>query len=124
MRPELARDRSLLLYVVVTAAFWLACWAIWGGTGRTGGSSVHLGWQGAAFNLLMLGLLLRGWRWARGCLIFQAMFNAVVVASLGVPPFGPSFGVLAFVAVLQAVLLLHDAGLELWPLSRRRARAG
>jgi hypothetical protein len=124
MRRELARDRSLLLYVVVSAAFWLAAWAIWGGTGRTVDGAVHLGWQGAAFNLLMLGLLLRGWRWARGCLIFQAMLNAAFVASLGVPPFGPPFALLALGAALQVALLVGGSGLELWPPSRRRARAG
>lgn len=100
------RNRRLVVYVVISGVFWLSAWAFWGGTGTTGSSTTHLGWQGAALNALLLVPLFKGSGLARSVLIVQAIAAGVFIASLGVPPFGPSFGILAFVALAQVALLL------------------
>lgn len=100
------RDRRVIGYVVVTGAFWLTAWVFWGGTGSTHSSAVHLGLQGAVINGLLLIPLLRGRDWARLVLLAMAVLNAGLIAGLGVPPFGPAFGLLAYVALLQVLLLL------------------
>lgn len=92
-------------YVAVSLVFWSLAFAVWDGTGSSGGTTVHLGWKGAAFNALLLIPLSKGRSWARWLLFVEATIAAVFVASLGVPPFGPSFGLLAFLAVTQMGLL-------------------
>jgi hypothetical protein len=106
MGRRLPGDRRVIGYIVVTAAFWLAAWVFWDGTGRTHSSSVDLGLQGPVINGLLLIPLLRGREWARWILVAMAVLNAVVIATLGVPPFGPTFGLLAPVALLQVWFLL------------------
>jgi hypothetical protein len=106
MKQRILIDRRLGAYVLVSLFFWVALWIFWGGTGESGSSSTHLGLQGAVVNGLLVLPLLRGFEWARWLLIAEAFVNGGLIASLGVPPFGPSYGLMAFVALLQIALLL------------------
>lgn len=92
-------------YAAVSLVFWLLAFAVWDGTGSSGSSSVHLGWKAAAFNALLLIPLSEGRSWARRLLFAEAVIVGIFVASLGIPPFGPSFGLLTFLAAAQIGLL-------------------
>jgi hypothetical protein len=107
MEQGVLRNRWHWAYAGTSAVFWLAAWIIWDGTGRSGSSSVHLGWQGAVLNGLMLIPLFKRFEWARWVLIVEATATIAFIGSLGVPPFGPAFGSLAFLALLQLALLVR-----------------
>lgn len=66
---------------------------------------MHVYWQGAAVNLLLLFPLWRGAMWALVILWFEALILCGAIGSGGIPPFGPAFGLLAFVAGAQFLIL-------------------
>jgi hypothetical protein len=92
-------------YAVLTIVFWALALGVWGGEATSGSQAVKVSWEGAAINLLLLFPLLKGATWARYILIAEGVVLAVFIGSLGLPPFGPSFGLLALVAGAQIVLL-------------------
>jgi hypothetical protein len=92
-------------YLAVSLVFWLLLWAL-GGSGENGRESVHVEWQAAAFNALLLLPLIRGYRWAKWLLVLEAIVIGAFVASMGIPPFGPAFGLLALFPLAQIVLLI------------------
>jgi hypothetical protein len=101
------RRRHAVAYVVLSIAFWALVWAA-GGEASTGGgtSIIRIDVMGAVINFAFLPAAIRGSRPARYVLIAEALVLALVIASVGVPPVGPPFGLLVVFPAAQVVLLL------------------
>jgi hypothetical protein len=82
------RNFKLALYVALS----LLSWVLALGPGNGGTDGVHVYWEGAAVNLLLLFPLWRGAMWAVVILSFEALILAGAIGSEGIPPFGPAFG--------------------------------
>ena len=100
-------QRRFWWYAVLAIAFWALAFGVWGGEATSESQTVKVSWEGAAVNLLLLFPLSRGASWARYVLIAEGIILAVFVGSMGFPPFGPSFGLLALVAGAQIMLLFR-----------------
>lgn len=102
-------DWMLGLYMLLTLLFWgLAL-----GPGDGGTSEVEVDWWGALANLVLLVPIMRGSTWSIPLLALCTLGLAVGIASGGVPPGGPWFGALSWVAAVMFLLLCG-----LWYLKR------
>jgi hypothetical protein len=108
------RKIKLSLYVALSLLFWVLAL----GPGGGGTDAVHVYWEGAAVNLLLLFPLWRGAMWAVVILWFEALLLCGGIGSEGIPPSGPAFGLLAFVAGAQFLILC-----SLWSSSEDGQRA-
>lgn len=100
-QPADGRWRLLLAYVLVTVAFWVLVF----GPGGGGTNTLEMKGQAAALNaLLFLPVVFRK-RWALIGLLIEAVFVGGLVVSVGVPPFGDSFGLLVLGPFAQICLL-------------------
>lgn len=100
------RRRQAVAYVVLSIAFWALVWAAGGEVSTDGGTSIiRIDAMGAVINFAFLPAAFRGSRLAKGVLVAEALVLTLVIASIGVPPFGPPLGLLAVFPAAQAVLL-------------------
>lgn len=89
------------LYLLATTAFWTLAL----GPGGGGTEDVTVYWTGAVVNFALVVPLARGAAWAAILLAVEGIVLAGVIASGGLPPWGPVFGYLAFLAAAQVLLL-------------------
>lgn len=100
-------DWRLQLYTLLVPVYWgLAL-----GPGGGGTETLKVSGQGAALNCLLLILLWQGSKWAVTLCGLWAMVATMVIASEGIPPWGPMFGALALISGAQFLLVCtYDLG--------------
>lgn len=95
------RRRRLSVYAGLCVVFWTLAL----GPGGGGTTAVGVNATGAWINLLLLIPLWNGANWPLWPLAIEAFLIAGVIGSGGMPPDGPAFGLLTFVAAGQFLLL-------------------